>query len=149
MRYYLGIDPGKSGACVILSEDLKQVIHLAYNKVTPHDIAAQIILYREVIVKAYFEGVNAMPGQGVSSTFKFGENYGFWRGLLTGLEIPFERVYPLKWQTAMSCRTGGNKNISKARAQELFPKIKVTHAIADALLIAEYCRRQHIQIKTL
>jgi hypothetical protein len=92
-------------------------------------------------VKAYIEGVNAMPGQGVVSTFKFGMNYGLWQGILVALKIPFERVYPLKWQTAMSCRTGGNKNISKARAQELFPRIKVTHAIADALLIAEYGRR--------
>jgi len=148
MNYYLGIDPGMSGACVLIPKDRAKVFPLPYSKHTPHDIA-KFLRESGGIIKAYLEGVNAMPKQGVSSTFKFGENYGFWRGLLTGLEIPFERVYPLKWQTAMSCRTGGNKNISKARAQELFPKIKVTHAIADALLIAEYCRRQNTQIKTL
>jgi hypothetical protein len=55
--------------------------------------------------------------------------------------IPYDLVLPVKWQTAMSCRTKGDKNVSKARAQQLFPDVKVTHAIADALLIAEFCRR--------
>jgi hypothetical protein len=41
----------------------------------------------------------------------------------------------------MQCLTGGDKNISKRRAQELFPSLKITHAVADALLIAEYGRR--------
>jgi hypothetical protein len=41
----------------------------------------------------------------------------------------------------MGCLTKGDKNVSKSRAQELFPSIKVTHAIADALLIAEHNRR--------
>ncbi|MCQ9208866.1 MAG: hypothetical protein NG712_05760, partial [Omnitrophica bacterium] len=86
--------------------------------------------------------------QGVRSAFTFGKNMGWWEGVLVALQIPFQRVYPLKWQTFMSCRTGGNKNISKARAQELFPKIKVTHAIADALLIAEYGRRQSLTVTT-
>jgi len=40
--------------------------------------------------------------------------------------------------------TGGDKNVSKRRAQELFPEIKITHAIADALLIAEYARRTNL-----
>jgi len=41
----------------------------------------------------------------------------------------------------MGCLTKGDKNVSKRRAQELFPALKVTHAIADALLIAEFARR--------
>ena len=54
---------------------------------------------------------------------------------------PFDRVLPQTWQGKMGCRTGGDKNISKAAAQRLFPKVTVTHAIADALLLAEYARR--------
>ena len=145
MKFTLGIDPGMSGAMAIVSET-GEAFSLAFAKTTPHDIVAYLGQYE--ITKAYIEGLNAMPGlfRGVVSTFKLGTNYGLWQGILTALSIPFERVYPLKWQTAMGCRTGGNKNVSKAKAQELFPAIKVTHAIADALLIAEYGRRQERKI---
>jgi len=54
---------------------------------------------------------------------------------------PIIDVSPVKWQSALSCLTKGKKNVTKARAQQWFPKIKVTHGIADALLIAEYGRR--------
>jgi crossover junction endodeoxyribonuclease RuvC len=139
MNLYLGIDPGVSGGLAILAEDLSSINAVAYKHVTPHDIIT--LLKPAHITKAYIEQVGAFPGQGVTSVFHFGQNYGWWQGVLTALEIPFERVTPLKWQNAMRCRTGGDKNISKARAQELFPSVKVTHALADALLIAEYGRR--------
>jgi hypothetical protein len=57
------------------------------------------------------------------------------------LKIPFEEVSPVKWQKVMGCLSKGDKNVTKAAAQRLFPDIKITHAIADALLIAEYGRR--------
>jgi len=79
--------------------------------------------------------------QGVSSTFKFGMQYGTLKGILTALHIPFELIRPVDWQRALGCMTKGDKNISKAKAQQLFPDIKVIHATADALLIAEHCRR--------
>lgn len=135
----IGIDPGISGGAAILSEDPSFVQVIAFAKLTPVEVSDWLIGHKPSM--AYLEGVNAMPGQGVTSSFKFGMNYGMWQGLLAAHKIPFQRVYPLKWQTFMNCRTAGNKNISKARAQELFPKIKITHAIADALLIAEYGRR--------
>jgi hypothetical protein len=61
---------------------------------------------------------------------------------LTAAGIPFERVRPQAWQKAMGCMSKGDKNITKRKAQELFPQIKVTHATADALLIATYGTRQ-------
>lgn len=89
------------------------------------------------------EKVNAMPKQGVSSTFKFGHSAGSLEALLVASGVPFVLVTPTKWQTALSCRTKGNKNITKEAAQRLFPSIKMTHALADALLLAEYGRRGH------
>ena len=79
-----------------------------------------------------------MPGQGVSSTFNFGRNYGMLLMALTAAGIPFTEVTPQKWQGIMDCRTGGDKNISKRRAQQLFPNTDVHHWNADALLIASY-----------
>lgn len=135
----LGIDPGKSGGFAIVT-DINGEAH-AFDKLTPTDIVLLLKHLPHPIEVAYIEQVSAMPKQGVCSVFAFGQNYGWWQGVLNALGIPIERVSPLKWQTYMKCRTGGNKNISKARAQEIFPYTKMTHAIADALLIAEYGRR--------
>ena len=131
----LGIDPGKSGGFAISCGGKAE----AFDHHTSQEIVA--IIKSWAPDKAYLEQVSAFPGQGVTSCFHFGENYGWWQGVLVSCGIPFERVAPMKWQTKMGCRTGGDKNVSKQRAQGLWPKIKVTHAIADALLIAEYGRR--------
>jgi hypothetical protein len=91
---------------------------------------------------AYLEQVHSSPQMGVKSAFTFGNGFGHIEMALTAAGIPFVRVSPQKWQGALGCRTGGDKNVSKARAQELFPDLKPTHATADALLIMEYGRRQ-------
>ena len=75
------------------------------------------------------------------STFKFGRGYGFLRGAITALKYPLHDVSPQRWQRALGCLTSGNKNISKQMAQQLFPQLKITHSIADAVLITEYGRR--------
>ena len=140
----LGIDPGLSGAAAIISPNRSFIEVIVFSQSTPADISMWFATYKRHLAMCYLEGVNAMPRQGVVSMFKFGMNYGLWQGLLIAHGIPFQRVYPLKWQTFLGCRTGGDKNISKARAQELFPSLKITHATADALLIAEYGRRQSV-----
>jgi crossover junction endodeoxyribonuclease RuvC len=145
MKLLLGIDPGVSGGFAVLSEDLSTANVVAFSHVTPSDIIT--LLEPAGIHKAHLESVGAFPGQGVSSTFKFGMNYGWWQGVLVALGTPFDRVAPQKWQTAMRCLTKGDKNVSKARAQELFPALKITHATADALLIAEYGRRLNLGLK--
>ena len=93
------------------------------------------------LTKAYIEKVGATPQMGVVSAFTFGRSYGWLLGVLDALRIPYEFVTPQKWQKAMGCLTGGDKNVSKAAAQRLWPSLKITHANADALLIAEYGRR--------
>ena len=93
-------------------------------------------------VHAYLEQVYSSPQQGVKSAFTFGNGFGHLEMALTAAGIPFTRVRPQIWQKELNCLTGGQKNITKQRAQELFPSIKVTHAIADALLIAKYGTQQ-------
>ena len=139
----LGIDPGASGAIVALSMDVEQrTVTMFKLSQTEADIAVWLEgLCDQVMPHAFIERVHSMPKQGVSSSFKFGQSYGFLRGLLCGFAIPFEEVSPQKWQREMGCLTGGKKNVSKQKAQQLFPREKITHATADALLIAEYGRR--------
>jgi hypothetical protein len=93
-------------------------------------------------IHAYLEQVYSSPQQGVKSAFTFGNGFGHLEMALTAAGIPFTRVRPQIWQKELGCLTKGDKNITKQRAQELFPSIKVTHAIADSLLIAKYGTQQ-------
>ena len=139
MRTVLGIDPGASGAIARIFDD--GYITTCRMSETESDIVGFLEGSPMDEYYAFIERVHSMPKQGVASSFKFGASYGFLRGILIALRIPFEEVSPQKWQKEMGCLTRGDKNVSKARAQQLFPKEKIVHATADALLIAEYGRR--------
>ena len=148
---YIGIDPGKSGAIAVLIDidDDPRVWTFTFDN-TERDIDDWLcnnVLGADAF--AFLERVHAMPKQGVKSSFTFGQNYGFLRGILIAHGFPFEEVSPQRWQKAMGCLSHGDKNVTKAKAQQLFPAVKVTHAIADALLIAEYCRRQCRERKSM
>ena len=140
MKHYMGIDPGYSGAIVVIDEDGGFVGSVRLSA-TEHDVSSFVIEHAPMISRATLERVSAMPRQGVASTFKFGTSYGFCRALLVCHQIRFETVTPATWQGAMKCRSKGDKNVTKAAAQRLFPAQKVVHATADAMLIAEYTRR--------
>ena len=141
--YIIGLDPGANGAAVLLRED--GTVDIAqFSKMTQADIAETLsewTMDTETGYHAYLEQVHAMPKQGVSSTFKFGMGFGFLVGCLTALKIPFEYVTPNTWQKYLSCQSKGDKNVTKQKAQQLFPNERVIHATADALLIAEFGRR--------
>lgn len=140
---YIGLDPGVSGGIAALSDD--GAIYGGPWKMpeTDADVFEVLGLIAHTERKAVLERVSASPQMGVVSAFTFGKGYGALRMALTSVGTPFDEVTPQRWQKAMQCLTRGDKNVSKRRAQQLFPQVKVTHAIADALLIAEYCRRFH------
>jgi len=140
----IGIDPGKLGGIAILwNNGDYDAVKMPDTERDTYDaiMRAKRLSDRPSNVFAYIEDVHAMPKQGVSSTFKFGRGLGLLRGFLIASGIPFERVSPMRWQKYLGCLTKGDKNVTKAKAQELFPDLKITHAIADSLLIAEYGRR--------
>lgn len=85
----------------------------------------------------------------MASSFRFGQSYGFLRGVLVACRVPFDQVTPAKWQRNLGCLSKGDKNVTKAKAQELWPELRITHAIADALLIAEYGRRRVLSDRVL
>jgi hypothetical protein len=142
MSLYLGVDPGKSGSLAFVTSD--GVAWTVKGDSTYRDLvdAIQDAQSIQPIAFALIECVSSSPQMGVVSAFSFGRSYGSLEMLLTACGVAFERITPVKWQNAMKCRTGGDKNISKNRAQELFPTLKVTHANADALLLAELAHRQ-------
>ena len=140
MKLYMGIDPGYSGAIVVL-DDIGKIHGLVRLSETEHDVSSFVIKASKDVQCAVLEKVSSMPRQGVASTFKFGTSYGFCRALLVCHRIPFETVTPAAWQKALKCLSKGDKNVTKAAAQRIWPQEKVVHATADAMLIAEYARR--------
>lgn len=143
---YMGVDPGQSGAVAVIDEEGVYVGSVRLS-LTPRDIADLVELWSKDVKLCMLEQVHSMPRQGVASTFKFGTSFGFCMGVLTCSRIPYEMVTPHKWQSRMKCKTKGDKNITKAAAQRLFPGLKITHALADALLLAEYARRYALGIE--
>lgn len=140
---FYGLDPGASGgiACLGDGDQFVGPPLLKLKNATYHDVAAWFAYTNVDQPYAVIEQVHSMPKDGVSSAFKFGQSYGSLLGILAALAIPHALVTPRKWQSAMGCLSGGDKNVTRAKAQQLFPECKVTHAVADSLLLAAYCRR--------
>lgn len=145
---YIGIDPGKHGAFAWIEGKVVQafpwderafVSYMAFfsSGDTGKDCAACL------------EHVSAMPGQGVTSMFTFGQNFGFIQGVLTAYGIPYELVRPQKWKKEFSIT--GDKNSSIAVCKRLFPNVsllrtekcrKEDDGLAEALLMALYAKRK-------
>jgi len=143
MKSYIGIDPGKNGGIAILADGLSPwAVKMPETERDVWDTIRALRSWSDKTAIAAIEKVHAMPGQGVTSMFTFGQGYGALRMALIAAGISFREVTPQAWQKALGCMTKGDKNASKAKAQELFPSLKITHAIADALLLAEWLRRQ-------
>jgi crossover junction endodeoxyribonuclease RuvC len=148
----MGIDPGGSGGLAWLTTE--GIVGAVPMPGSDHDLLEALRQARAWWPHGSFamlERVGAMPKQGLSSTFKFGVSFGSVRCALAATRIPYELVTPAKWQAAMGIppkrgegRTA-HKNRLKARAQQLFPDVTMTHAVADALLLAEYAKRFYSQ----
>lgn len=149
----LGIDPGLSGAIAfyfptepgrITAEDLP----VAGNEIDAAQLARRIAQMRPTV--AIIEQVNAMPGQGLSSTFKFGQAYGTARGVVQGLGIPLHLKTPNAWKKHF--HLDADKEKARALAIRLWPsstdfKLKKHHGRAEAALLARYAAEVLLNIE--
>lgn len=146
---YIGIDPGQSGAMAVIHGEYVSVVTFSESKYleTLRGFNARRA-FSVCSMFAIVEHVGPMPKQGVTSTFKFGQNFGLIQGMLYAMNIPFELVRPQKWKKMFSCTS--DKNTSISVAQRLFPNVplfatprcrKPHDGMAEALLMAEYGRR--------
>ena len=150
MKYEItiGIDPGANGGIAWIDYNGKACVEKIPDTLQDlWELLCDITSYPKSSIdgrsyKAYIEQVASSPQMGVVSAFSFGRGYGNLEMALTAAGIPFERVRPQVWQKTLGCMTKGDKNVSKSKAQELFPDRKITHATADALLIAYYGTKQ-------
>ena len=138
---YIGIDPGKTGAVAILDDKGNYINVLDFGQ---EGLMSTLIGYAPVVKFAYLEKVHSMPGQGVVSTFSFGENFGWWRGVLCSLGIPYTTIRPQDWMKKYSLHKSSSSDKPGLEvARKLFPEaplhLKKHHNRADALLIARAC----------
>lgn len=143
---YIGVDPGKTGAIAILDDTGNYLNVLDFGM---PGLIGELTRISSHINFAYLEQVHSMPGQGVVSTFNFGENFGWWQGLFCGLGIPYTTVGPQYWMKKYSLhKNSPSDKPGLVLARKLFPnaplQLKKHHNRADALLIARSCWEDRI-----
>ena len=142
---YIGIDPGKSGAMALIFDGMDETVLVPFNEQEYCNILRKTSGQR---VLTCLEHVGAMPGQGVTSMFNFGQNFGYIKGLLEAFGIPYELVRPQKWKKEFGI---SDKNSSVECCKRLFPGVSLHRTercrkdddnMAEALLLALYAKRR-------
>ncbi len=142
-EFYIGIDPGTTGGIVTLHQD-HTVVDVCKTPSTIQDFINRLSPLKDCDCFAMVEKVHATPKQGVKSAFTFGYNVGVLHSVLATNQIPYELHTPQKWMKWYSMKKKSSesqtqwKNRLKHKAQQLFPKEKITLWNADAFLIAWY-----------
>ena len=152
----IGIDPGISGSiCFLDNGKILEVVEMpimtdgkknkkqvngsqVYNEITK-----RIKQFEKNQIRVVIEHVSAMPGQGVTSMFNFGQSFGILKGICTAMQLPMYFVRPAKWKKYFNL-LNSEKDASRTRAIEIFPyfssqlsRKKDTNK-ADAILIASF-----------
>ena len=129
----IGIDPGISGSICFLEDGIiKDVIEMPTmtegkkNKKQVNgsqiynEISLRIKTYEKKNIKVVIEQVSAMPGQGVTSMFNFGQSFGILKGICSAMQLPIYFVRPAKWKKYFNL-INSEKDASRTRAIEIFP----------------------------
>ena len=154
--FIIGIDPGISGSiCFFEDGIIKDVVEMPTmtegkkNKKQVNgsqifnEISNRISKVDRKDIKVVIEHVTAMPGQGVTSMFNFGQSFGVLKGICSAMQLPVYFVRPTKWKKYFNL-INTEKDASRTRAIEIFPYFS-THLSrkkdsnkADAILIASF-----------
>lgn len=120
----IGIDPGINGAMACLGADHTLDIFDVPKIGKEPDYVTWASVWGANLPFAkhvWIEKVGAMPGQGVTSMFNFGERYGFVIGLVASANVPFSFVRPQAWKAAAGITNNAEKGASRLRAKQIFP----------------------------
>ena len=152
----IGIDPGISGSICFFEDgkilDVIEMPTMTEGKKNKRQVnGAQI--YNEIFkrvkkndeknIRVIIEQVSAMPGQGVTSMFNFGQSFGILKGICSAMRLPMYFVRPTKWKKYFNL-INSEKDASRTRAIEIFPYFssqlskKKDSNKADAILIASF-----------
>ena len=152
----IGIDPGISGSICFFEDgkilDVVEMPTMTEGKKNKKQVNGSQI-YNEIYqriegidkkdVKVIIEHVSAMPGQGVTSMFNFGQSFGILKGICSAMQLPMYFVRPAKWKKYFNL-INSEKDASRTKAIEIFPYFSINLAKkkdsnkADAILIASF-----------
>jgi crossover junction endodeoxyribonuclease RuvC len=152
----IGIDPGISGSiCFFQNGKIIDVVEMPTmtegkkNKKQVNgsqifnEISFRVKKLDKKDIKVIIEQVSAMPGQGVTSMFNFGQSFGILKGICSAMQLPMYFVRPAKWKKYFNL-INSEKDASRTRAIEIFPYFsgqlsrKKDSNKADAILIASF-----------
>ena len=150
----IGMDPGVSGAICILTDgkiteiyEMPTMIDGKKNKKQVNGAEVTNIINKELVnekdINVVIEHVSAMPGQGVTSMFNFGQSFGVLKGICAALKLPVHFIRPVKWKKYFNL-INTEKDASRTKVIEVFPYIsskiskKKDANKADAILIARF-----------
>ena len=152
----IGIDPGLSGSICFFQEgkiiDVIEMPTMTEGKKNKkqvngsqifNEISERIKDIDKKDIKVVIEQVSAMPGQGVTSMFNFGQSFGILKGICSAMQLPMYFVRPVKWKKYFNL-INSEKDASRTRAIEIFPYFSVHLSRkkdsnkADAILIASF-----------
>ena len=152
----IGIDPGLSGSICFFKDgkiiDVVEMPTMTEGKKNKkqvngsqifNEISERIKKLDKKDIKVVIEQVSAMPGQGVTSMFNFGQSYGILKGICSSMQLPMYFVRPAKWKKYFNL-INSEKDASRTRAIEIFPYFsshlsrKKDSNKADAILIASF-----------
>ena len=152
----IGIDPGISGSICFFQDgkiiDVVEMPTMTEGKKNKkqvngsqifNEISDRIRKLDKKDIKVIIEQVSAMPGQGVTSMFNFGQSFGILKGICSAMQLPMYFVRPAKWKKYFNL-INSEKDASRTRAIEIFPYFsgqlsrKKDSNKADAILIASF-----------
>ena len=152
----IGIDPGISGSICFFQDgkivDVVEMPTMTEGKKNKkqvngsqivNEISEKIKELDKSEIKVVIEQVSAMPGQGVTSMFNFGQSFGILKGICSSMQLPMYFVRPAKWKKYFNL-INSEKDASRTRAIEIFPYFsnqlsrKKDSNKADAILIASF-----------
>ena len=152
----IGIDPGISGSiCFLQDGKILEVIEMptmtdgkknkrqVNGSQIYNEISKRITKDRNQDIRVVIEQVSAMPGQGVTSMFNFGQSFGILKGICSSMQLPMYFVRPAKWKKYFNL-INSQKDASRTKAIQIFPYFssqlsrKKDSNKADAILIASF-----------
>jgi crossover junction endodeoxyribonuclease RuvC len=152
----IGIDPGITGSICFFKDgkiiDVVEMPNMPEGKKNKkqvngaqvfYEISSRIKGVKNEDIKVVIEQVSAMPGQGVTSMFNFGQSFGILKGICSAMQLPVYFVRPAKWKKYFNL-INSEKDSSRTKAIEIFPYFssnlskKKDSNKADAILIASY-----------
>ena len=157
----IGIDPGISGSICFFEDnkiiDVVEMPTMTEGKKNKRQVNGSQI-YNEILkrinkserssIRVVIEQVSAMPGQGVTSMFNFGQSFGILKGICSAMQLPMYFVRPAKWKKYFGL-INSEKDASRTKAIEMFPYFssqlskKKDSNKADAILIASFYHETH------